>query len=420
MIKFAKFSLIFLLLAGNILAQVGGSVYSRYGVGYIENTHSGRRLGMGGLGIAVADADYINFLNPAGWHKLQQTRVELGFTYDGIKLDDGTEQANYSDASFSGLTLGFPIDRDYGIAFSLGLVPVTNVSYNVIGTESYNLNVELEDEYKVDYSGKGGLSQVYMGISYKTPFDFIIGASYEYFVGKIEYITALTFVDSDIFTDVEYVSTKSYYGPGATFGLISNDFSQLFGWENIKDFRFGLIYTIYSDLNTDTTLASTSIAGLIEHEDGTVKSKIPARFGAGVSLTWNKNYLFLLDYLYQPWSKYRFNGQPDLNLKNQHRVSLGFEYKNVDRRSKDGFWEQFDLRGGLSFEDSQYEVFGENIMQYMVHFGLSFPIGDFNSVDIGLAYGFRGKTESNLIKEDIFRGTVSISLGEMWFVRQER
>jgi hypothetical protein len=92
----------------------------------------------------------------------------------------------------------------------------------------------------------------------------------------------------------------------------------------------------------------------------------------------------------------------------------------VDRRSKDGFWEQFDVRGGLSFEDSQYEVFGENIMQYMLHFGFSFPIGDFNTVDIGLAYGFRGKTESNLIKEDIFRGTVSISLGELWFVRQER
>lgn len=420
MIKTAKYILIISLMTVSLSAQQGGSVYSRFGVGYVENTHSGRRLGMGGLGIAVADADYINFLNPAGWHKLQQTRLELGFTYDGIKLDDGEQQAKHSDASLSGLTIGFPLDREYGIALSLGLVPVTNVSYNVIGTESYHLNVDLEDEYTVDYSGKGGLSQVYIGLSWKTPLDVIIGATYEYFVGKIEYVTSLTFVNSEVFTDVAYTSTKSYYGPGATFGLISNDFADLLGMTNVEDFRFGLMYTVYSDLNTDTTLASTSIAGLIEHEDGTVKSKIPSRIGAGVSLTWNKNYLFLADYLFQPWSDYRFNGVPDLNLKNQHRISLGFEYRNVDRRSNDTFWEQFDVRGGLSFEDSQYEVFGENITQLFFHFGFSLPIGDFNSMDVGLAYGFRGKTESNLIREDIFRATVSVSLGEVWFVRQDR
>ena len=404
----------------SVAAQEGGSVYSRYGIGYIQNTHSGRRLGMGGLGIAVADEDYINFLNPAGWYKLQQTRLELGFTYDGIELDDGKQQARHSDASLSGLTIGFPVDRDYGITFSFGLVPVTNVSYDVLGTESYHLNVDIEDDYVVSYSGKGGLSQVYLGMTYKTPFDIILGATYEYFVGKIEYITALSFTNSDIFTDVDYTSTKSYYGPGATFGLISNDFAPVFGFDNIENLRVGLIYTLYADLNTDTTLSSTSIAGLIEHEDGTVKTKIPARFGAGVSFTWKKNYLFLLDYLYQPWSEYRYNNIPDLNLKNQHRLSLGFEYRNVDKRSKDSFWEQFDLRGGLSFEDSQYQAFGENIKQMMLHFGFSFPIGNFNTVDIGLAYGFRGKTGSNLIRENIFRGTVSVSLGELWFVREER
>lgn len=420
MIKSIKYIVMTLFLAGIISAQQGGSVYSRYGVGYVENTHSGRRLGMGGLGIAVADAGYVNFLNPAGWYATQFTRLELGATYYGIELDDGNQQAKHSDATFSGLTIGIPIDRDYGITFSLGLVPVTNVNYNVVGTEDYQLNVDLKDDYTVDYSGKGGLSKVYFGLSYKTPFDFILGATYEYFVGKIEYSTSLSFVNSEIFTDVEYTSTKSYYGPGATFGLISNDFAQLFGMSNIKDFRIGLLYNFYSDLSTDTTLASTSIAGLIEHEGGTVKTKIPSRLGVGISLTWNKNYLFLLDYLYQPWSKYRFNGQPDVNLKNSQRLSIGFEYRILEKRTRDTFWEQFDVRGGLSFEDSQYEVFGESISQMMAHFGFSFPIGEGNSVDIGLAYGFRGKTESNLIRENIFKGTVSVSLGELWFVRQER
>jgi hypothetical protein len=99
---------------------------------------------------------------------------------------------------------------------------------------------------------------------------------------------------------------------------------------------------------------------------------------------------------------------------------VGFEYRNADKRLKDSFWEQFDLRGGLSLEESQYRVFGENIKQLMLHFGFSFPIGNFNSIDVGLAYGFRGQTGSNLIRENIFRGTVSVSLGELWFVRQER
>ena len=66
-----------ILLAENyhLLAQSSSS-YSRYGIGDIDYSYSVRRMGMGQLGTAVADADFISIINPASLYKIDKTRFE--------------------------------------------------------------------------------------------------------------------------------------------------------------------------------------------------------------------------------------------------------------------------------------------------------------------------------------------------------
>ncbi len=78
------------------------------------------------------------------------------------------------------------------------------------------------------------------------------------------------------------------------------------------------------------------------------------------------------------------------------------------------------FRAGLSYEKTQY-VFDEiNIKQYSIHTGITMPFGSINLIDISIAAGIRGTTESYLNKEKFIKGMVTISLGELWFVRNER
>ena len=83
-------------------------------------------------------------------------------------------------------------------------------------------------------------------------------------------------------------------------------------------------------------------------------------------------------------------------------------------------WEQISLRCGLSFEETQYSFDGNNVDQYSVHAGVTFPFSSINMIDLSIAAGIRGKNENNLIKEEFIKAAVTLSLGELWFQREER
>jgi hypothetical protein len=78
------------------------------------------------------------------------------------------------------------------------------------------------------------------------------------------------------------------------------------------------------------------------------------------------------------------------------------------------------LRGGLSYEKSQYIVNGTSINQISAYTGCSIPLGFDNSLDLALQFGRRGTKDNDLLQENIFNFAVSVSFGEIWFLRSER
>ena len=412
-LKFLSFFIV--LLSFPVLGQVNSS-YTRFGIGDIQYTYSARRLGMGGVNISIADVDFININNPATLYRLNLTRFEVAIKYGGEQLSASSLKKFYANTDFNGFTFGFPISSLYGIGAAIGIVPVSSVSYNVQDNVLFNTNSE--DSYSYSFSGTGGISKIFIGSSYHTPLNINIGASFDYYFGNLHYNSSVSFPNNSSY-NAYYSRTYNPNGIGTTVGLLSPDLADIINSKNITNFRFGAAINYVAKLNTDTILIGSTSYKIDTLGQSTVKMKIPIRISTGISFILDNNYLFSVDYLYQPWSKYTFNEKKSNFLRNASKLSAGFEYRPSKEPGR-SFWEQFLFRAGLSYEQTQYIINGEGINQYSVSGGFSLPLSYENSIDVGLEYAIRGTNKEDLYKENIYRLNVSVTLGDLWFVRSER
>lgn len=412
--KIIKYILILTFFSAAVFAS-GGSIYSRFGKGDITNIYFARQMAMGGGGASLIGSGNILLYNPASIAGTQFTRVETGFRSRGTDLSTNSKSVFYYKTVFSGFAIALPIERSYGIAATFGIVPVTKVNYAV---KQHVVN-PTGDDYDVTLGGTGGISKLFIGASYRLPFNWILGATYEYYTGKIDYSSKLEFDRASGYKNAEFTNSNGHHGMGASFGLISSNLSSIFRSESISDFRIGGFVNYFARLHTDSIFVAASSVQVAKISGGSVVTKIPYKIGVGASIRFKKAYLFTLDFLYQPWSQYEIGGIRTSNLTNYSKYSFGFEHKNKYGRNL-SFWERIAIRAGLSYENTQYHINGENINQFAVHTGLGFPITFSNSVDIGFMAGVRGVKSNNLIKEYFYKLSVSFSFGELWFVRQER
>jgi len=398
-------------------ANAQESIYSRFGLGDVQSSYSARRLGMGQMGTSVADEDFIGTLNPAGWNKLKMTRIEFGVAFSGSFVSaDNFENRYYAGTQFTGFTMAFPVSSVYGIGIAMGIVPVTNVNYTVTDHQS-SANPNIGD-YDISYVGSGGLSKVFIGSSYKLPLlDINIGATLDYYFGNLNYASTITFANADNLT-ATYQTTYQPKGIGTTLGFISPDF--LAGTSSaFSDFRIGASANIIPKMNTDTLQTSTSTLRTDTVTTAPVNMKIPYRLNAGMSVLISKKYLVTIDVAYQPWSYYSLNNIKSNNMRDLFLISAGTEYRPV-RELGGTFWNQVILRGGVSYEQTQYIINNTGINQVSVFGGFSVPLSYANTIDVGIQYSTKGTTDAMLLKESGFKFAFGLSLGDIWFLREEK
>ena len=411
---FLKFCLILNLVQITTLAQ-NASTYTRAGIGDMKYSYSARTLGMGHSGSSLINNDYVEILNPASWSALSRTRIEFSFSYDAVKLSNTTESSSFGDGDFKGFTFAFPVSPDNGVGIAFGIVPYSRVNYQI--EQSFESSPEINSAYTTTYIGKGGLSKLFFGTSYRLPFSLILGATLDYYVGKIKYTSSSDFDNTSYFSS-EYELSYSNKGFGTTLGLISPDFAFVFNSESITNFRLALSTNIIGELASDTLLISTSSSLVDTLGFGETQMQVPIRVLTGTSITFSNSYTLALDYYFQPWSQYKFADQSSSNLKDLHRISLGFEYRPV-RVPGMSFVELIMFRAGLSYEQSQYRFNNTDINQYAVFGGFSMPLSPENTIDLGFEYAIRGTTENNLIEENFLRINLGISFGDLWFERYD-
>jgi hypothetical protein len=413
-----KIKLLYIFLSVTCFSVFGqvNSSYTRFGIGDIQYNYSARRLGMGGVNISIADPDFVSINNPATIYRLNSTRFELSVKYGGERISNSTLNKFYSNTVFNGFTFGFPISSLDGIGAAFGIVPVSSIKYDVVDNIINTTNSS--NDYYYSYSGSGGLSKIFISSSYHTPFNVNIGASFNYYFGNLNYSSTVNFPNNNIYNSI-FRRTYSPRGLGTTVGLLSPDMAPLINSSSITEFRIGASVDYIATLSTDTILVGNSYYKVDTLGESTVKMKVPVRISTGVSFILNNKYLFSIDYLYQPWSKFKFSGMKSDHLRNASKISAGFEYR-PERGIGRSFWEQILLRAGLSYEKTQYIINGVGINQFSVSGGFSIPVTYENDIDIGLEYAVRGSKNNGLYKENIYKLNLSFALGDLWFIRTER
>ncbi len=413
-----KIKILLILIASvlqiNIYSQTSSS-YSRYGIGDIVSSYSARKAGIGGLGVSLIDSNFVGTINPAGWSNFDRTRLEFTAHFNGMFLSDGSTNKFYSDAEFSGFTFAIPVSQRYGIGVVTGIIPYSNVSYKVVEQVSSQV---LDENYKLSYEGRGGLSKIFIGTSYRLPFGLSLGASFDYYFGSMDYSSKAEFPVSGNLS-AEYTRSYNPRGYGSTFGVISPDLSSILNLNDLSNLKLGLSFDYIAKLTTDTLLTAKSRLSTDTISSGSIRMKVPLKMNAGLSFILSKKYLLSFDYSYQPWSKYTFNGLSSSNLRDAMKLSGGFEYR-PEREIGSTFWEQIILRAGLSYEQTQYIINGKGINELAVAGGFSLPLSPANTLDIALQYAKRGSTDKNLLKEDVIKLNLGISLGEIWFIRLDK
>lgn len=414
-VKQLKFLFLFIFLLVEFVFPQTNSFYSGFGIGIPDYSYSARRFGMGELGVAIEDKEFISVLNPASWKNIDLTRIEFGTTFSFLFAKDNSDKKFYSNNYFSGFALAFPLSVQNGIALSFGLTPYTRSKYEVL--YNYEDITDANNNYKIDIYGSGGLSKLYVGSSYSFPFDLSIGASLDYYFGELKNSSSIAFNNSNNGNALFY-TVKKMKGIGSTVGLISPDLNKvLFNISGIKDIRLGLTFNLSSDMTIDTSFVKKSVYFEDTVKNGNTKFTIPIRITGGLAMKIGNFYQVYFDYMYQPWKDFKYAGTSITNLRNGYKLSSGFEYKIPDSRD---YWDMIAWRFGLSYENLPFQVNGENINQFSVSGGFSLPLSKANTIDVGLQYISRGSNNSGLTKENIFRLNLGISLADLWFFREEK
>lgn len=408
--KTMKFAIILLLVASAMVKAQTPSPYSSLGFGLLNEVKNTRGMGLSMEGITFNDPDYLNQANPAGLSRMELTKIEAYATGNGMFSSNANEKKYFSYGELGGFDFAFPISKANGIAALIGLAPYSVARFDMKSQDNSN---PLLNTMTSEMSLRGGLSDLHLSASYNTPWDYRIGVSYHYLFGDTHYDSKLTFGNTDFITS-QYTTSYEDHGSTLTFGLISPDYS-VAGLERV---HFGLTFDTKTTIETDSFLTRVSSAVYDTLTKGGGSTSIPAKLVFGVSAGLSKNTTALVEYAIQDWSKasgFRINSR---EMRKYQRFSAGLEYRPMKESDYD--YSKIVYRGGFSFEQLPYQPNGTGLNQFTVSAGVSLPVAYQNHIDIGLAYGSRGTTDNGLYKESFVRISLGISLGELWFVQQDR
>ena len=125
-------ALLLTTFAGVAVAQNNtNSPYTRYGYGDLVNQNFGNSKAMGGIAFGLRDGSQINPLNPASYTAIDSLTFlfEGGVSMQNANISDGALKLNVKNSSFDYIAMQFRLHRR--LAMSIGLLPFSNVGYNV-------------------------------------------------------------------------------------------------------------------------------------------------------------------------------------------------------------------------------------------------------------------------------------------------
>jgi hypothetical protein len=396
------------------------SPYSRFGIGDLLNRSTGRGQAMGGLSCGLRSGTNLNLLNPASLSGIDT----LNFIFEMAGFDKVTQlattdlQKTANNLGLSHLALGFPVTRWWKA--SIGVMPVSNVGYNMTATELS----PVMGTVKYNFAGTGGVSNFFLSNAISPVKWLSLGASFSYLFGPISHTRTL-----EIPADSNYFSTKSVqtavigdinlsYGAQVHFPIKKEYFITLGGtFQNTTNLHAGSRTTLiqYGTGLTDTLLYN-------ENADNSVV--IPMGWGAGFTFGKKNKFIAGFDYRTQNWSESTFLGTKD-SMANSRDFIVGAEYL-PNLYSLTHYLQRVRYRAGFRYSESYLQLKGSQLTEIGITFGAGFPILDRvrragkpaeSSLNVIFEIGKRGTVKNDLIREAYGSLTLQLSLHDYWFLK---
>ena len=399
--------LLLIFFSGKLIGQnTISSPYTLYGVGDIVQKGSGYNWALGGTGIAIRDGLSLNNTNPASYTAIKAPFTQLAdfsLSISAVQQSDGGNSTSNVNGSLAGLGFWFRLNNDLGLV--LGLSPFSHVDYDIQEEKKFS---GIEGTYDAQYSGEGGLRQVYVGTAYELFNHLSLGVHASYIFGSIAHNQ---YIESD---DVEYnvtieknLNLHTFYldfGMQYWFKLKKDKFVLGAAFSNEKSFGGNYDLNVYQ--NTDTLNEST------EPSDTYL---IPTTYGGGFSWTHNGIWMFASDYSFQQWSSATFDG--DFKARDTHRISTGISF--LPNLNSMKYINRMGLSFGGYYKNTYLEIDGQGVDQYGGSIGLTVPTSGTAIINFIYERSFRGLETSNLINENIHQFTLNLSFFDVWFAKRK-
>lgn len=405
-----NFLAIFFLFLSITYSQIG-SIYSNTPIGEVITDISVRRNGLG-LAIASQETYDLNPLNPASWSYIPYVKFIGSFKFTSNSYADHNGKNKLSSGSFNSLIVSFPVERNFGIVFSGGILPYSKINYKVLGPDNYFDSIK----HKTQFEANGGLTNYYFGLSGRIKDYFSFGSTANFIVGTVSKVLSTDFQEENL-TDPEFTEQFKYNGAGFRIGLISENLNRYLRVNFINDIRVGFTYSNKINLNTNhIELKSGFLIDTVSESN--FKTKIPSQLAFGVALRVKERFNLYADFLSQDLSKLETQFKTDsYELSSQNIYSFGVEL--LPKIKPENFFESITWRFGFFQKNLGVKINHQTINEIGVRAGFSFPIDQFNLVDIAAQYSVRGKSEKPYVKENIFNLWIGINFAEIWFIRPE-
>lgn len=402
------------------------SPYSYFGIGDIRPTATIENQMMGGLGM-YADSIHVNLQNPAAYGKLRLTVYSAGISYNQLSLNSATAKESNQIVNLDYLSLGFNVGKGVGVGF--GIKPYTSVGYNILSESTTTNEDGTESNVINQYSGEGGLNQVYLSLGYQITKNLSIGVTSSFNFGTINNLR------TQIIEDVQFGALDD-----RTSIINGLDFNYALNYTpTIKD-----KYTLYTSarVNTQANLSarnsqeigsfSTSTGGNIEIIDVNLEARglketgltIPTTATFGLGFGENKKWFLGAEYSFQGLSSFTNDFIDVDNLSYQDASTVAFGgYFIPDYTSFNNYLKRITYRAGVRMEKTGMIVNNTEIDNFGITFGLGLPLSftssGFSNINLGFEIGKRGTTEMMLIQENYFKINVGLSLNDRWFQKRK-
>jgi opacity protein-like surface antigen len=416
----AAFCLLFATMAGaqNEDAVNTFTPYTFYGVGDLAAPGLSYHRGMGGIGIGMRNSRTINYLNPAALSA--QDTLSFMFDFGGemqnYYLSTAAQSSAHNSFNMHHLVMSFPI---WGkMVMGLSVLPYSNVGYDVTRKETSPEVLVESGEVTYAHQGEGGLTQLMASLGYSIG-RFAVGGQAQYIFGSIDRFDNVNFTNT---TGVSRVNSGKLIKASNFAFALGAQYTQPLGKYSLTA---GAVYQFRNNMKVEKTDFIYSIGGLgtdtLRYDrNQNARLLVPSSLGLGVTISEGSKWLAGLDYTYRNWTRADFDVPASRSFKAmpEHILRAGFEY-TPNRYDIRYFLKRWSYRGGLFFENTYLQFDATRIKNYGLTLGVGIPIGSMNnSVNIAAELGQRGTLRNGLIRERYWKISVSVSLYDIWFIKQ--